>query len=190
MNTIRHFVILIAIVTMALPEGVLAAGKAKSTFSTYQTVGIGVRRQSALPAFEEWPFGENDMSFGGVYEYHDEMGFWQVGLTYTPSPTGSNALDYAITPEVNLVLSEGIWQAGVGVLKSFIPAEDEAAMEAQGIEWDDWTDFYYHIIAGVGFPLGQLGLEIHAVYTFDDWGDVSEFDVGDMEYQAWLTYQF
>ena len=45
-------------------------------------------------------------------------------------------------------------------------------------------------LLGAQVPVWQLRFELHAYYVFENWSELDEFDVEDLEYGAWLTYRF
>lgn len=55
---------------------------------------------------------------------------------------------------------------------------------------EGWTDVYWQFLAGASIPIGSLDLDILAAYPFKDWGDLGEFDSGDIEILIWLSFDF
>ena len=142
----------------------------------------GVRYHADNSAYEDLPFGDGDLSYSLGYEYHDKNYYVQVAAGYCPDVTGTNDVDYVITPQANLFLTDGAWEAGVGILDSYISDKNDAN--------DEWTDIYWQLILGVTFPVFNIPLGLHAFYPFERWGDIDEFDLKDIEYGATLKYSF
>jgi hypothetical protein len=142
--------------------------------------GLGGRYHVDHSEFAELPFGDGDVGYGLVYEFHDGPAYWQLGASYAPDITGTNAVDTVITPFANLILKDGFWRAGAGLLGSYIDGESDS----------DWTDPYWQLLLGVGIPLFGLNLDVQALYSFESWSDIGAFDMDDIEYGAWLTFAF
>lgn len=185
------------VVFLASAGLVLAASRGSKS---EQAVGLGVRSHALHSVFTDLPFDDGDLSYGLSYEFHEAAGYWQLAVDYCMDPTrmatGSvttvagrtttNMVDMAdsvITPQINLVFKDKIWRGGVGALSSYIePADDSVDAE--------WSDIYYQFLLGAGIPLGRLGLDVLAVYPFDDWGNLGDFDTGDIDVQVWLKLSF
>jgi hypothetical protein len=161
------------LVSLTLGTSLLAAGK--------NSIGIGGRYQVDHSAFEELPFDDGDISYGVNYEYQEDAAFWQLGVLYTPEVGGTNSADYVVTPQINLMLKDDIWRGGIGALMSYIKDDNGE---------DDWTDLYWQLHLGVAIPIGPLSLTALAHYVFEDYGEIKDFDFDDLEYGAWLSYQF
>jgi hypothetical protein len=166
-----------------------ATGSSSSSGSdtTTSAVGLGVRYLRDLPSFEAYPFGNGDLSYGLSYEIRDSAGYWQLAAGYTPRPTGTNSVDYVLTPELNLVIqdTDPRWKylrGGVGILNSYMPSKDGSQK--------DWLGFYYHVLLGLDFDLGKFGIELQTLYTFHTVNNFSEFKASDLEYGCWLNYVF
>jgi len=143
-------------------------------------LGAGLRRHSEHSVAEDLPLDDGDLSSGLCYEIHDRKGYWQLGVTYAPQP-GTNGIDFVVTPQLNLIVKDKAWRAGVGILDSYVEMEDGES---------DWTDVYYQFLTGLHFPIGGMQLDVTAYYPFTDWGDISDFDFDDLDYGAWLTFSF
>ena len=142
----------------------------------------GVRYHKDHSVYAALPFGDGDLSYSLGYEYHDQDYYVQLAAGYCPDPTGTNGLDLVITPQANIFITDGAWDAGVGILDSYI-SDDNAAS-------DDWTGIYWQLILGVTFPVYNIPLSLHAFYPFETWGDIKEFHVKDVEYGATLRFSF
>jgi hypothetical protein len=154
--------------------------------SITSAVDIGMRYHRALTTFENYPFGDGDLSYGVAYEARDTSGYWQIAVNYTPSPSGSNKVNYVLTPEVNLVIQDPeqwkFLRAGIGILDSYMPSDDATQK--------DWSGVYYHVLLGAHVDLGKIGVELDAYYTFDSFSNFSSFKFDNLEYSLWLGYAF
>ena len=160
---------------------VIAAVMTGSATAGSHEWGVGGRYHVEHSEFEELPFGNGDIGYGLVYEYHDRTAYWQIALSYAPDITGTNGVDSVLTPQINLVLEDAFWRAGAGLLSSYVQRDDGGS---------DWTDPYWQLILGIGLPLFSLDLDVHAYYTLESWSDIDQFDPDDIEYGAWLTFAF
>ena len=143
--------------------------------------GFGIRQHSEQPDFPEISFGEGDLSYGLSIQANDAKGYWQACLLYTPDIDGVDDLDYALTPQLNLIMIEGPWRLGVGGARTYVKTEAESG----------WNDFHWQLIGGIGLPaMGTLSLDVHAIYVFDEWGNVGEFDSDNLEYAIWVGIPF
>jgi len=143
--------------------------------------GIGARQHVDHPYFEVLPYDDGDLSYGLAVEWHDESAYWQLAFNYAPDVTGTNATDYVLTPQINLVFKDNIWRGGLGVLKSYIVDKETGS---------DWTDVYWQLLLGADLPFYGMQLSLQAFYVFEEWERLEEFDFGDLEYGAWLSYFF
>jgi hypothetical protein len=164
--------------SLALVLLVLCVASAQAGQQARSRFGGGVRYYSGHDTEIAAPF-DNDTSYGLVYEYHEGGAFWQFGVSYATS-MGSNDVDAVITPEINLMASDGGWRGGMGVLASYIETEDD----------DDWSDIYYQFILGFDIPIGSLALSVQTYYVFDDFDNLDEFDIDELDVSAYLMYQF
>lgn len=144
-------------------------------------VSVGARQHAAHSEFEELPFDDGDISYGVAYEYHEMTGYWQVALDYAPDVSGTNSTDYVVTPQISLIFKDRAWRGGLGLLKSYIRDNDGEA---------DWTDFYWQMILGLDIPLLGMEFNVLAYYVFEEWGEVGDFDVDELEFGAWLKFSF
>lgn len=181
----RFTCVFMLVVFYAFPVGAWEPGKAvqfgKSKAQTVTSkLALGVMWMPEIPGFTGYPFEEGDLSYKLFYEYHEGIGFWQLGLGYTPSP-GNDAIDDVLTPEINLILEDGVCQLGLGAMMSHVNGEVES----------DWTDVYWQIIAGIEIPLGsRFGLELHGHYLFEQWGDIGDSDKGGPGGSVLLSFSF
>jgi len=165
-------VILMTIVCMAL-TGVVRIGTAAG-----QRIGFALRQHSEDATIEGHAFGD-DISYCLAYEWEEGGAFWQAALDYAPDVDTTNAVDYVLTPQVNLLFKDKGWRGGVGILKSMV-ADDETG--------NDWTDIYFQWILGMHIPVFGMKFNVTAYYLFEDFGDLGDFDSGNIEYALWFKY--
>lgn len=147
----------------------------------YHTLGTGARYHQKHTAFAEYPFGKGDLSYGLVYEFHEENAYWQVACGYASRPSGTPQSDYAVTPQVNLIIKDRIWRGGLGVAWTYVAGQPDGS---------GWTDFYWQFLAGISMPVVRLPLSVLAYYPFDRWSNLDEFDFRDVEYGVWVHFRF
>lgn len=147
-----------------------------------QGIDAGVRYHVQHSAFKELPFGDGDLSYGGGYEIRDENGSIQLLCGFTPDFKDRDDLDYAVTPELNLLLLDRGVQGGLGVLSTY--SQNDAGD-------NEWMDLYWQWILGLNIPLGsRFSLQTNAYYVFKSWGDLGDFDFGDIEFGGYLGWSF
>jgi len=143
--------------------------------------GVGGRWHRSHSVYTELPFDDGDLAYGLTYEIHENDAYWQVAVTYAPDITGTNSVDSAITPQLNLILKDGRWRGGVGALSSYTMSDDE----------DDWTDIYWQFILGLHLgSSSRPGIDVLAYYPFESWSDLGDFDARDIEFGLWLCMTF
>lgn len=147
-----------------------------------QVLSLGARYHQAHSAFVDLPFEDGDISYTAAYEYHDKDAFWQLGVDVTPEVGEGNDVDYAVTPQLNLLLKDRIFQGGLGILSTY--TRDAAGK-------GDWMDLYWQFILGVALPLpGPLKVSANAYYTFEQWDALGDFKSEDLEYGVAVGYTF
>jgi hypothetical protein len=144
-------------------------------------VGVGVRSHVLHTEFEEYPFDDGDISYVAGYEYHDKAGYWQLLVGYTPDVGDGTVVDSIITPQLNLLLQDGAWLAGVGILGSYVETT---------LETTDWTDVYWQVMLGFEIPLPIFKLELLAYYPFESWSTFGDFDTDDIEFGGLAKFMF
>jgi hypothetical protein len=145
-------------------------------------LAFGLRQHTETDRTDRESFAfEDDLAYGLSYQCREGISYWQIGMMYLPDPSGADDVDYVLTPEMNLVMAENYWRLGVGILKDYVKTESSGS---------DWGDIYWQVMAGIGFPIGGMRLEVMALYAFDSWSKIDEFDTDDLEYGAWLAYVF
>ena len=120
------------------------------TFARAQASGnvldLGVRYHHQQPRFVALPYSDGDLGYGVGYEIQDQNGALQLICGYTPDFKDRKDLDYALSPELNLLAKDGVWQGGLGILKTYV--QNEAGN-------DRWTDLYYQFLLGLNFRWGN-----------------------------------
>ena len=142
--------------------------------------GVGARLHADHSVFTELPFDDGDLSYALTCEFHDKNAYWQLGVSYAPAP-GTNGTDFVVTPQLNLIVKDRYWRAGIGILDSYIEMDNGE---------NDWTDVYFQFLTGLHMPLFGMEFDVFAYYPFGDWGDISDFDFDDLDYGGCLTFPF
>ncbi|MCX7591200.1 MAG: hypothetical protein N2255_06180 [Kiritimatiellae bacterium] len=143
---------------------------------------VGLRYHTEHKACHEVPYEDGDLSYGVALEYHEDNAFWQLALDFAPDVGSSNNVDFALTPQLNLLFTDRGWRGGLGFLVSYVKDE---------VEGGDWSKLYYQFI--LGYSLGfrrKYSLDLHAQYVFDSWGELDKFEFKDVEFGLWLSRSF
>jgi hypothetical protein len=164
---------LMAVVVLAAGASLAAPGS--SVFA------LGARYHANHSAFDKLPYDDGDLSYGAFYQYHDGPAYWQLGGSYAFDATKLESTDYVITPELDLIVKDKMWRAGLGILDSYVRDS-----EAGG----DWTDVYWQFIAGIQFPLFGFSFDAQAYYPFKGWGDLGDFEFADIEFGLLINFPF
>lgn len=157
-------------------------GAAFAARPKHSAIDAGVRYHQDHSAYEALPFGDGDLSYTLGYEYHLKDYYLQMGADFCPDATGTNDVDFVATPELNLFATDGAWEAGVGIRDSYISDKNDTN--------EDWTGIYWQLILGVTLPVFSIPVRLQALYPFESWGDISDFEFGDIEYAASLKLAF
>ena len=169
------------IVTCVLASGLMLYA------DEFSAISVGARRHMDHSVFLDLPFGDEDFSYALAYEYHEDIGYWQIAVNYMPDPSGTagtnsaDSIDYVITPQINLIIKDGPWRGGLGALRSYIHDKEKGG---------DWPDLYWQFILGVHLPVMAVQIDVHAFYVFEDWDMLDEFEFKDVEFGIWLNYTF
>lgn len=177
LNFILFFIISTVMIKSGEAAPRLTKTAKKSTKNVAHKIGTGIRFHRDNSAFEGLPFREGDLTYQFYYEYHEGIGYWQIGLGYTPS---LDEVEKVITPQLSLIIKDRIYRAGIGVLKSYISDKDK--------NFED-TDIYYQFILGLSFPIKKFSLDLNGLYSFEKWRDF-DFDAKDIEYSASISFTF
>ncbi len=147
-----------------------------------QRLTIGAKWHMAHSAFEKLPYDDGDIGYMMAYELHEGIGMWQLGVDYTSDPGNNKDATHVLTPQMNLIFKDRIYRAGAGILKSFINQDKEE---------DTDTDFYYQFLLGLDFPVSKrFSIGANGHYAFEKWKLLKDFKPGDIEYSAFLSFQF
>lgn len=164
----------------------LGCAAATPVFAIQSGLSTQVRQFDNHTNFEDRPFAKDDYGYGLAYEIRDVKGGWQLGALYTPDAGGKNGkeeYDYAITPFLNMFFKDRIFIGGLGMDKTYLPDTDTAG--------DEWTDLYWNFLLGLEFPLGKkLSVSALAIYDFEGWHQLGDFEFDDIEFAAALTLLF
>lgn len=146
-----------------------------------QAVIASARYHQARPDFKDYPFGDGDISYMLGWETHNDDALIQFGASVCPSFKDNEAIDYAISPEANLILKDRIFRGGLGALSTYTKTDADSK----------WMDMYWQFLLGLSFQLpSHLSLDGYAIYPFSDWGALGDFDANDIEYRAGLSWRF
>ncbi len=144
-----------------------------------QVVDLGARYHVKHSEFISLPYADGDWTYGVAYEIHEENALLQLACGYTPEFDDNKDLEYGITPEANLLLKDGVYQGGLGVLSTYTAGDSQ------------WMDMYWQWVLGLNIPLGKrLSIQANAYYVFEDWGSLGKFHFSDIEFGGYLGYKF
>ena len=173
----------------AFGRGLLTSGRSP------HTLAVGGRYHTDNSVYTDLPFGDGDLSYDIAYEYSDKSPIiWQFGLDYAPDVSGTrdaasdgagaatNGTDFVLTPQFNLLAKDNYFVGGAGILGSYIRDDQKNG---------EWLSPYWQMQLGLEFPLmNNLSVNASAYYVLENWGDITEFTFGDLEYGGWLKYRF
>ncbi len=142
---------------------------------------LGARLHPEHSMVAEWPYAD-DPSYGFSLAFYDGMGYLELGLDYAPE-SSVYGIESVWTPRAMLVVSDKFLAIGLGILDNYVSFEDDR-LDA------DWSDLLYQFYLGLEIPAGNLRLGGGAYYTFDDWGNLGDFDTDDLEYGFHLGLVF
>lgn len=147
-------------------------------------IALGVRQYTGHSSDPDSPFGEGDLSYLAVYEYHDVKAYWQFGASFTPHASSTSmvqTVESVITPQIRLIFNEEVLMLGVGVLKHYVQGENE----------NHWSPLYWEIEAGLHTMITpRIDLRGIAYYSFREWGDIGDFDTSQIELGLEVCYRF
>ncbi len=131
--------------------------------------------------FEDLPFKEGDKTYTISYEYHEGIGYWLLGVGFTPELEEDESIEKIITPQLSLVFKDRIYRAGVGILKSYVSDEDELVQD---------TDIYYQFNIGINIPIfSKFSVDVNSLYSFEKWSDI-KFKFKDVDYGVTINFTF
>ncbi|MCA1809432.1 MAG: hypothetical protein ABR497_03990 [Kiritimatiellia bacterium] len=151
---------------------------------------LGGRYHNEHSHFDALPFGNGDISYLLGYAYGESLGIWQLAVDFAPDVSGGRpddedgpraAVDYVVTPQLNVLVKDRIFRGGVGFCTSYIRAEDDS----------EWLDPYWQFFLGFNFPLvGKVSLDATAAYAFEKWDRLDRFDFDDVEFNLVMNLEF
>ena len=186
MTTLRY-VLSILFISLILPGTVLAEddymsiGMKKTIQQATHVVSLGARYHVEHSAVDSLPYDDGDMGYLLAYEYHEGIGFWQIGVEFSPGPKGDPECDYVMSPQISLILKDRIFRAGGGVFWNYMGKDPDS----------EWSNAYYQFIIGLGFPIsGNIGLTVNSYYVFENFDTFKSFDAKDIEFGLMANYSF
>jgi len=176
MPTMKTYKLLFAVgALLTITSGVVLAAAGSG-------IDLGARYHTKHSAYAELPYADGDLTYALGYEIHDDNGLLQLLCGFTPDFKDHNEIDYGITPEANLLLTDGLFQGGLGILSTY--TKNSAGK-------DDWMDLYWQWVLGLNVPLGtRLSIQANAYYVFESWSRLNKFAFDDVEFGGFLTYKF
>lgn len=147
---------------------------------------------------------DGDWSYGLVYEYREPQAMFQIIMSATPSASfkgrfdGENydittdstntvsSIDSILTPEFNLIFTEGAWTGGMGILKHLVKYS-----KSDGRSGSKWSPVFWQIMTGI--TLGQkagFAIDLTACYEFRSLKNISDIDINDIDVRLSLTKKF
>ena len=160
-----------------------SAALAAAASSAFSAVSAGARYHVASSVLQGLPYGDGDLSYGLAYEYHENAGFWLLGVDYTPSVSYYDT-DYTLTPQIDLILQDRYVVGGLGALATWSSLPSSSTRS-------EWSDVYYQFILGFDFQIGgSFDIRALAYYPFADWGKLGDFSTDDVEYGGYLVFRF
>jgi len=170
-------------VVLGLVGGVVLAASMQA--GAANALGFGGRYHQDHSVFTKLnqTYSKGDLSYGVVYEIHEQdTSVLQLGCSMTPEFEDSPDLDYAVTPELNLMMKDRVFQGGVGIMSSYL---------SKNIGDSEWMDLYWQILLGMRLDLSKkVSLQLNGSYVFESWGDLGEFDFRDVEGVAYIGFAF
>lgn len=146
---------------------------------------LGARYHANSSVLPGLPFESGDFSGLIGLEFHEKAAYWQMLLGAASGPEGLGFdTRYVLTPQMNLLLKDGSFLGGVGILRSHIDPD------VPGIK-SGWSKTYYQFLFGYDFSAGKrMSINVFVLYPFLRWGELKEFSGSDLEYKAGLSFSF
>lgn len=164
--------------------------KAAEAAAGQNVVLLGGKYHMDHSAFDDLPFGNGDISYALGYEFRERIAALQLALDWAPDVSGSRtndvgqtlSTDWAITPQANLLFTDGVLRGGAGALITYM--RDDAGD-------GEWTPLYWQVILGLHVPpQGRFAIDGLATYAFRNFQTFRDFDLRDLEYSVWVSYAF
>lgn len=150
-------------------------------------LSLGGRYHAKQSSFDTLPFGNGDISWLLAYTYLWYASMWQFGLDVAPDikgkmPETGAGVDYALTPQFNLIFRDRFFRGGAGIRTSYLRANDGE---------NKWLSPYWQLQLGLSFPIYQtFSLDFGVYYVLEQWPKIAEFRFNDLEYGLQLNYAF
>ena len=153
-------------------------------------IALGGRYHMEHSAFHDLPFGNGDISYALGYEFRERISALQLAVDFAPDLSGdwtnsegeAVSVDWAVTPQANLLFTDGFLRGGGGVLITYTRDENSEG---------EWSPVYWQLVLGLHVPpQGRFAIDILAHYVFRNFKTFSDFDFGDIEYSLWISYAF
>lgn len=145
-----------------------------------QGFDLSVRYHRDQPNFPEYPFSDGDLSYMAAWEVSTDAALLQFGADLCPKFKDNDTVDYAVSPELNVIFKDGVFRAGGGMLSTYEKGDDS-----------QWMDVYWQFLAGLSFALpAKLSVDLYAIYPFKNLDELRDFTGRSIEYSAGLTYHF
>lgn len=152
------------------------------------SLNAGGRYHTENTVFTDLPYGNADISYALFYTFAEKYAAIQLGVDFAPDVSGTrdapntNKTDYVVTPQLNLIIKDRIFRAGVGLLTGYI-RDDKGG--------GDWLDPYWQMMLGLDIPLGKnFSVEGNVYYVLETWDKIADFRLKEIEYGLWLNYHF
>jgi len=144
-----------------------------SLFADFSPAILVKRHTDRASTFEDRPYGRSDVSYGLFMDLFDVNGAWRLGASYAGDVSGPGDVSRVITPEITLLATDGLWEAGVSALMDYTSDDDN----------DGWGDVYYQVQLGVNFPVSdRIQVGFHAFYPFDSFSNFSDIRSSLLDY--------
>jgi hypothetical protein len=161
----------------------VAAMSVTALAAASHSLDVGGRYYQDKSNFRVLPYDDGDMAVSVAYEYAEQNVFWQLGCDVLPDSKYREALHYAVTPQLNLMLRDPAWfiHGGVGILSTFTHTD----------AGENWTDLYWQLILGLDIPVSdKWSVQANAFYVFDKWDHLSQFDIHEVDLGAYISCRF
>ncbi len=144
-------------------------------------IAVMVKQHTNHTRFDDRPYGKDDLSYGAFFEFFDGPAGWRLGAMYGSGLSGAAEADTVITPEITLLLLDGLWEAGASVLIDYIDTNGDTG----------WSDHYYQFQLGLNLPFGKsMSVGAHTFYAFDRFGNLGDFRFGNLDYGVTFRLKF
>jgi len=127
------------------------------------------------------PYGEDDVSLGVYVDIFEGVGAWRFGASYADDLSGLPDVNSVITPQISLLVVDGIWETSLGALIDYVDTDTET----------DWGDVYFQWALGLNLPItNSFSIGVHAQYPFEDFDGLIDFDTDLLEWTGAVRIRF